>query len=133
MKKFHLIALAAAASLGITGMAMAQTVSGSDPYAQGYAAGAAAQKQNSFDAFQNGIEAGQTQQSVTNQAYNNGYQAGLAAKSGSDSEQAANQAYTDGYNNGAVDGNRAGYGSFADGFRMGRDEQLRLDQEYPPD
>ena len=43
MKKIHAIALvaagAAALSLG-SGAAMAQTVSGGDPYEQGYAAGA---------------------------------------------------------------------------------------------
>jgi hypothetical protein len=131
MKKFHTFALAAAVFLSIGGVAMAQTVSGGDTYQQGYAAGAAAQKQNNFNTFDTGVQAGQTQQSTTDQAYNNGYQAGLAKNNADSTEQAKNQSYSDGYNDGAVDGTRAGYGSFADGFRAGRDEQIQLDRDYP--
>lgn len=88
--------------------------------------GAAAQHQNNFNAFDNGVQAGQTQQSATDQAYDKGYQAGLAqSNSGSD------QAYTNGYNDRAVEESVSTSQAFDNGFRMGRDEQLRLDDRYP--
>ena len=56
--------LAAATALGVgSGVAVAQTVSGGNPYEQGFAAGASAKEQNSFNAFDSGYRAGETAQS----------------------------------------------------------------------
>ena len=76
------MASAALFSLGC-GAAIAQNVSGGDPYTQGYAAGASAKERNSFDAFDNGYRAGQTAQNTIQsqtdsaQAYDQGYEAGI--------------------------------------------------------
>jgi hypothetical protein len=130
MKKFHTLTLiaASAAFLSIgSGIAMAQTVSGGDAYAQGYAAGAAAQHQNNFNAFDTGVQAGQTQQSTTDQAYNNGYQAALAAKGGND----ADQAYNNGYNDRAAEDTDTYNRAFDFGFREGAHDQARDDADLP--
>ena len=86
MRKFHAIALvaASAAFFAFGGGAMAQNVSGADPYQQGFAAGASAKERNSFNAFDSGYRAAQADQgAAVNQAagalaYDNGYQAGMA-------------------------------------------------------
>jgi hypothetical protein len=128
MKKLHTITLiAASAALLSIGSSMAQTVSGGDAYAQGYAAGAAAQKQNSFSAFDNGVQAGQTQQSATDQAYNNGYQAALAAKGSTDAEQA----YNNGYSDRAAEDTDSYNRDFDFGFREGAHDQARDDADAP--
>ena len=99
MRKLHAIALGAVAIFGVSSAAaLAQTVSGADPYVQGYAAGASSKERNSFDAFDSGYRAGQSQtdmQSATNsaQAFNNGYQAGVTAQANRDQQQAYNEGY----------------------------------------
>lgn len=119
MKRLHAIALGAAAIFAASSAAMAQTVSGADPYVQGYAAGATAKERNSFDAFDNGYRAAQSQsnmQSATNsaQAFNNGYQAGVAAQA--NREQ---QAYNEGFAaRGAADREMAAR-AFDNGYEAG--------------
>jgi len=110
-----------------------QTVSGGDSYQQGYAAGASAKERNSFNAFDSGYAAGQRDQnSVDNQvastqAYNNGYQAGLAQ-----AESARTQAYNQGYENRAAQERIASARAFDDGFHAGAARQAaRDDAEYP--
>lgn len=125
MKKLLMITLAAVGSLSI-GSAMAQIVSGGDAYNQGYAAGAAPQKQNSFSTFDNGVQVGQTQQSTTDQAYTNGYQAGITQGSTD-----KNQVYTNGYNDGAVQENNMLNRSFDNGFRAGAGARADLDADFP--
>jgi|SRR5579859_5554048 len=101
MTRFHAITLtlASAALFGLgCGAAMAQNVSGGDPYAQGYAAGASAKERNSFEAFDNGYRAGQTAPSNIRspadsaQAYDQGYEAGIA-RANRDREQAYNEGF----------------------------------------
>ena len=131
MNRMHKITLVAAAAtlfaLGCGG-AMAQTA-GSE-YEQGYAAGAAAQHKNSFDAYDSGLEAGKEQQTASAQAYNRGYQAGLAQKN-AQGEQAYNQAYNNGYQDGANRDYDSTNRAFDNGFRMGADAQAHNDEDYP--
>ena len=128
MNRFHNITLvaASAALLAIGGTAMAQTVSGNDPYAQGFAAGAAAQRQNNFSAYDNGYLTGEQQQNANTQSYNNGYQAGLAQ-----SNTDKSLAYNNGYQDRAAQDSNANDRAFDNGFRMGADEQARNDADYP--
>jgi hypothetical protein len=135
MKKFHTIALVTASaaflSLG-SGIALAQTVSGSDPYEQGYAAGASAKERNSFNAFDNGYRAGETVQSnaetqaASAQAYNNGYQAGIAQAS-----RDKQDAYDDGYQDRSERDRSMTARAFEDGVNAGAYRQARNDAEYP--
>src|ERR1700684_551821 len=121
MKRIHRITLvaASAAFLG-SGVALAQTVSGSDPYAQGYAAGAAAQHKNNFNAYDSGYQASEAQQAANAQAYNNGYEAGLTQ-----GKTATKQAYNSGYQDRAVQETDANNRAFDNGFRRGAEEQAR--------
>ena len=104
MRKLHAIALGVAALFAASSSAaLAQTVSGADPYVQGYAAGASSKERNSFDAFDSGYRAAQSQtdmQSATNsaQAFNNGYQAGVRASNlANEANRDQQQAYNEGY------------------------------------
>ncbi len=141
MKKIHTIAVVAASaallSIG-SGIAMAQTVSGGDPYQQGYAAGASAKVRNSFNAFDSGYRAGQATQSnadsqaATVQAYNsaeafnNGYQAGIA-QANRDKQEAFNDGYQD-----RADWDRSVTArAIYDGFDAGAYWRARHEAEYP--
>ena len=135
MKKFHVIALVAASTTFFTfgTGAVAQTVSGGDSYQQGYAAGASAKERNSFDAFASGYSAGQRDQSSVDkqsagtQAYNDGYQAGLAR-----AESARTQAFNQGYENRAAQERIASARAFENGFDAGAARQAARDEaEYP--
>lgn len=135
MKKIHTVALiaASAAFLGLgIGNALAQNVSGADPYQQGYAAGASAKERNSFSAFDSGYRAGQTDptnadaQAASAQAYNNGYQAGLAR-----SDQATRQAYNEGYQSRAAEDRNMTARAFDNGYDAGASRQVRYDDEFP--
>jgi len=137
MKYVHAIALTAASAaffLGC-GAATAQTVSAADPYEQGYAAGAATKERNSFEAFDKGYQAGQTQtnmQTATNsaQAYNNGYQAGVAASADravTDRQQAFNQGYEARRQQDARIADRA----FDDGYNAGASRRSYEVLEFP--
>jgi hypothetical protein len=131
MRNLHVmtLAVASAAFLTMGGGAFAQTVSdGNSSYQQGYADGAAAQKQNNLNAFQNGMQAGQTQPNpaTANQAFSNGYQTG-AAQANADVQDA----YNSGYHDKAVEQNDAQNRSFDNGFRAGATEQSRLDDDFP--
>lgn len=135
MKSIHAIALTAASAAFISlscGAALAQNVSGADPYQQGYAAGATEKQTNNFSTFDNGFRAGQAVQSnndspaadlqATNsaQAYDRGYQAGVA-RANRDQEQAYNQ----GYETRGVQDRRAADRAFDDGFDAG------AERDYP--
>lgn len=135
MNRIHAIALTAASaailSLGC-GAAVAQTVSGRDPYVQGYAAGASAKQENSFDAFDRGYRAGQVAQSDAQSrsasagAYDKGYQAGV--------DQANNerqQAYNQGYADRRLEDQRMASRAFDDGFDAGAYRRSRSDLEFP--
>jgi hypothetical protein len=126
------LAVASAAFLAMGGAAFAQTVSdGNSSYQQGYADGAAAQKQNTLNAFQNGMQAGQTQQpgpATTNQAFSNGYQTGAAQANANANVQ---DAYNSGYHDKAVEENDSKNSAFDNGFRAGATEQSRLDDDFP--
>jgi hypothetical protein len=133
MKNVHVIALAAATVLGLgSAVAVAQTVSGGNPYEQGYAAGASATEQNSFNAFDGGYRAGETAQSnaesqtASAQAYNKGYEAGIA-QANRDREQA----YNEGYENRAQQDQSVTARAFDNGFDAGAYRQARNDAEYP--
>jgi hypothetical protein len=135
MNRIHKIALAAASAaflcLGVGG-AVAQNVSGGDPYAQGYAAGASAKERNSFSAFDPGYRAGQSDQISTDsqaastQAYNSGYQAGLAQ-----ANSATQQAYNEGYQSRATQDRDAAARAFDNGFDAGAYRWARDDADYP--
>ena len=143
MKRIHAIAAAGAALLTLgCGAALAQTVSGADPYVQGYAAGATAKEHNSFDAFDKGYQAGQTAQdsqtaqdnmrSATNSAlaYDKGYQAGVAAgatRTGTDQQEAFNQGYTA---RGMEDRRMAGR-AFDNGYEAGATQHHYHELDYP--
>jgi hypothetical protein len=124
MKRFHAITLTVASaalfSLGC-GAAIAQNVSGGDPYAQGFAAGASAKERNSFDAFDNGYRAGQTSQNnIQSQAdgaqtYDQGYEAGIA-RANRDREQA----YNEGFEARGQQDQRVVARAFDNGFDAGR-------------
>jgi hypothetical protein len=97
MNRIHAIALTGAAIFSLScGVAGAQTVSGANPYSQGYAAGASAKQENSFDTFERGYKAGQIQSDAQSQssadAYSQGYEAGLA-RANRDQQQAFHQGY----------------------------------------
>jgi len=134
MKKFHSIALVTASaaflSLG-SGIALAQTVSGVDPYEQGYAAGASAKERNSFSAFDSGYRAGETAQSnaerqaASAQAYNNGYQAGVAQ-----ANRDRQNAYNEGYQDRSEWDRSVTARAFDDGVKAGAYRQARNDAEY---
>jgi hypothetical protein len=134
MKKIHAIALvaASAAFFSFGGAAMAQNVSGADPYQQGFAAGASAKEQNSFNAFDSGYRAGQTDQVTTgNQAagtlaYANGYQAGMAR-----ANSATQEAYNEGYQARAQQDQGATARAFDDGFDTGAYRRARDEADYP--
>lgn len=135
MKKIHAIALvaASAAFCSFSGVAVAQNVSGADPYQQGYAAGASAKERNSFDAFDNGYRAGQATQSSADsqvasaQAYGNGYQVGVAQANGA----ATREAYNEGYQDRARQDQSMNARAFENGFDAGAYRQARDDAEYP--
>jgi len=106
MKHIRAITLvaASAALLGLgTGAASAQTVSNGDEYQQGYAAGAAAQDKNSFDTYDQAYQAGKQEELNKQQAFNNGYQQGLAQADKSAEAQADRQDNELAYNQGAQD------------------------------
>lgn len=133
MKRIHAIALAAAsAALFGIGTAAAQTVSGGDPYNQGYAAGASAKERNNFSAFDSGYRAGQVDQNSADtqaanaQSYNNGYQAGLAQ-----ANRNTQQAYNEGYDSRADQDRSTSARAFDNGFDAGADRQARDDAEFP--
>jgi hypothetical protein len=133
MKKVHAIGLAAVTFLGLSGgIAVAQTVSGADPYQQGFAAGASAKERNSFDAFSSGYQAGKTtqqdidSQAASAQAFNNGYQAGVAQ--GNKEQQLA---YNEGYQAHAQQEQSTAARAFDNGFEAGAQHQARVDDEYP--
>jgi len=134
MKRFHAIKLtlasAALFSLGC-GAAMAQNVSGGDPYAQGYAAGASAKERNSFNAFDNGYRAGQTvqnnvqSQADSAQAYDQGYEAGIAR-----ANRNREQAYNEGFEARGRQDQRVVARAFDNGFDAG-DRRSRDELGYP--
>ena len=135
MKTIHAVALAAASAafLGLSGqLAMAQTVSGSDPYEQGYAAGASAKEHNNFNTFDSGYQAGKAAQSNADsraadvqaynsaQAYDRGFQAGIA-QADRDREQVYNEGYED----------RLAARAFDKGFDAGAYRRARDEADYP--
>ena len=135
MKTIHAVTLAAASAmfLGLSGqLAMAQTVSGSDPYEQGYAAGASAKEHNNFNTFDRGYQAGKAAQSNADsqaadiqaynsaQAYDRGFQAGIA-QANRDREQAYNESYED----------RLAARAFDNGFDAGAYWRARDEADYP--
>ena len=135
MNRIHTIALVtvSAAFLGLgIGTALAQNVSGSDPYQQGYAAGASAKERNSFSAFDSGYRAGAADQNSVDaratgtQAYNSGYQAGLAQ-----ADRARDQAYNEGYESRAAEDRSQTARAFDNGFDAGAYRQARDDADYP--
>jgi hypothetical protein len=137
MKKLHVIGLAAVTFFGLGGgMAAAQTVSGADPYQQGYAAGASAKERNSFDAFDNGYQAGkqaQREDQSRNQAaaalaFNNGYQAGIDQ---ANSESQRQLAFNQGYQARAQEDRDITARAFDNGFDAGAERQARVDDEFP--
>lgn len=135
MKRIHAIALVAAGAAFLSfggAAAVAQTVSGGDPYTQGYAAGASAKEQNNFGAFDRGYRAGQAAQTdvdgqvASTQAYNSGYQAGAAQ-----ANAAREQAYNEGYQNRAQEDRSTTTHAFDNGFDAGAYRQARDDADYP--
>lgn len=135
MKRFHAIALTLASTALFSlssGAAIAQNVSGGDPYAQGYAAGASAKERNSFDAFDKGYRAGHqtAQNGVRNQAdsaqaYDQGYEAGIA-RANRDREQA----YNEGFEARGRQDQRVVARAFDNGFDAG-DRRSRDELGYP--
>jgi hypothetical protein len=125
MRNIHALALtaASAAILSLSGAA-AQTVSGGDPYNQGYAAGASAKERNTLNAFDSGYRAGQaTQSTVQSQsAYDMGYAAGLA-QANRDRQQAFNQ----GYEARGLQDRRVADRAFDNGFDAGAYQRARRD------
>ena len=112
---------------------MAQTVSGADPYQQGYAAGASAKERNSFNAFDSGFRAGEAIRSNTDsqaasaEAFNNGFQTGIAQ-----ANRDKQEAYNDGYQDRADwDRSVTTARAYDDGFHAGAYRQARNDAEYP--
>ncbi len=135
MKAIHTVALAAASAafLGLGGqLATAQSVSGSDPYVQGYAAGASAKEHNNFNTFDSGYRAGKAAQTAADsqaadvqaynsaQAYDRGFQAGIA-RTNRDREQAYNEGYED----------RLAARAFDNGFDAGAYQRARDEADYP--
>jgi hypothetical protein len=140
MKHIHAITLAAASvsllALG-SGMASAQTVSGGDAYQQGYAAGAAAQEKNTLNTYSQAYQEGEQaakDKLATQQAYNEGYQAGLTQSKQAD--QSAQQDTQMAYNQGAedqakLDAERADR-AFDNGYDTGAAHQARADDALYP-
>ena len=141
MNKFQTIAVSAASAAILSlssGVAVAQVVSGQDPYQQGYAAGASEKELNSFNTFDNGFRAGQASQSKSDsqaatvqaynsaQAYDRGLQEGIA-RANNDRDQAYNQ----GYEERARQDERTTDRAFDNGFDAGAYQQSRDDAEYP--
>ena len=134
MKRVHVIALtaASAAILSFGSVAMAQNVSGGDPYAQGYAAGASAKERNTLNAFDSGYNAGQAAQgnvqsrSAGAEAYENGYQAGLAQ-----ANRQRDLAYTEGYQARRRQERDRADRAFEDGFDAGAYRRSRDELEFP--
>jgi hypothetical protein len=135
MKKIRAIAVVSisATFLGLGGgVAMAQTVSGGNPYNQGFAAGASEKEQNSFNAFDSGYRTGEAVQSSADsqvasaQAYNNGYQAGVAQ-----ANRAREQTYNEGYEDRAQQDQGVTARAFDNGFDAGAYRQARDEAEYP--
>jgi hypothetical protein len=137
MKKIHAIALTAASAAFLSlssGFAVAQTVSGSDPYEQGYAAGASVKEHNNFNAFDSGYQAGNAAQTNADrqaaniqaynsaQAFNNGYQAGIA-QANRDKQEAYNTGYQDRADSDrSVTARAFDHGVDAGAYRRARDE-----------
>ncbi len=141
MRSVHAIALAAASAAFVSlssGFAAAQTVSGSDPYEQGYAAGASAKEHNNFNAFGSGYQAGKSAQINADsqaadvqaynsaQAYDRGFQAGIA-QANRDREQAYNEGYED---RGQEDRSMTAR-AFDDSFDARAYRQARDEADYP--
>jgi hypothetical protein len=134
MNRIHAIALiaAGAATFGLSGgVATAQTVSGADPYSQGYAAGASAKQENNFDTFERGYSAGKTQADVQHgstsaDAYSQGYAAGMAR---ADRDQ--QQAYNQGYAARGWEDRRMADRAYDNGFDAGADRRSRDELEFP--
>jgi len=131
MKRIHAIALGTALFGLSCGVAWAQTVSGGNPYEQGYAAGVAAKQQNSFEAFDNGYQAGKVQsdaqtRTTSTDAYAQGYQAGLA-RANRDREQAFNE----GYETRGEQDRRVAARAYDNGFDAGAYLRSRDDLEFP--
>ena len=134
MKTIHAIVLASAALLAMSGAAMAQTVSDGDAYQQGYAAGAAAQKGNSFDtysqAYDAGKEAEQGKLAADQQAFNDGYLAGMAQADKTAQNQAVQQdtqlAYNQGYQDRAQQDQDKADRAFDYGYNAARNDDDRI-------
>ena len=134
MKRLHAIALtaASAALLSFGTAAMAQTVSGGDPYAQGYAAGASAKERNTLNAFDSGYNAGQAAQSnlqtqsANGAAYDRGYEAGLAQ-----ANRQRDLAYNEGYQARLRQDQDMADRAFEDGFDAGASRRSRDGLEFP--
>ena len=135
MKRIRTIALTAtgAAILSLScGVAAAQTVSGGNPYQQGYAAGASAKERNTLNAFDSGYNAGQAAQSnvqtqsASAEAYNKGYEAGLAQ-----ANRQRDLAYNEGYQARLRQDRDVANRAFEDGFDAGAYRRSRTDLDFP--
>jgi len=121
MRKIHALALSAASAAILSigcGVAVAQTVSGADPYTQGYAAGASAKERNTLNAFDSGYKAGhQAQSSVQSdsvRAFDQGYAAGVAQ-----ADKNRQEAYNQGYDARSREDRRVAERAFDNGFDAG--------------
>jgi ribosome modulation factor len=118
--------------LGFGNVAMAQNVSGGDPYQQGYAAGASAKERNTLNAFDSGYHAGQTAPSTVGspsasaEAYDKGYAAGLAQ-----ANRQRDLAYNEGYQARLRQDRDMADRAFEDGFDAGAYRRSRTDLEFP--
>ena len=134
MKRMHALVLtaASAALLSFGGIAVAQTVSGADPYSQGYAAGASAKERNTLNAFDSGYNAGQAAQGTvqtqlaSKDAYDRGYEAGLAQ-----ANRQRDLAYNEGYQTRLRQDREMADRAFEDGFDAGAYRRSRADLEFP--
>ena len=133
MKRMHAIArtVAGVALFGLScGTAMAQTVSRANPYSQGYAAGASAKQENSFDTFERGYKAGQVQSDAQSQssadAYSQGYEAGMA-RANRDQQQAFNQ----GYEARGMEDRRIADRAYDNGYDAGAYQRARKGLDFP--
>jgi hypothetical protein len=138
MRRIHVTLLTAASAAFISlgcGAALAQNVSGADPYQQGYAAGATEKQTNNFSTFDNGFRAGQAAQSNSDsgtadiqaynsaEAYDRGFQEGIA-RANRDNAQAFNQ----GYVARGLQDRRTSDRAFDEGFDAG---VTRHDDDFP--
>ena len=121
MKKNRAIALTAASAAILSlsfGVSMAQTVSGGDPYTQGYAAGASAKERNTLNAFDSGYKAGQQVQSSLQtdslHGFDQGYAAGVAQ-----ADKNRQEAYNQGYEARSREEQRVAEQAFENGFDAG--------------